>query len=243
MNKFADIKGIIFDYGGTIDTGGRHWAEVLWSKYVEFNIPVSKSEFRVAYVYGERTLAVTPLIKPEHNFYDVLFIKVGLQISYLIDNGFLKNAAVIVNEYPKRIAESCYNSVLDVLMTTRNVLEKLSMQYKLVLVSNFYGNIETILKDFNLLCPFKEIIESSVVGVRKPDPAIFELGVKALGFRPEEIIVVGDSFSKDMLPAKKVGCNVVWLKGEGWEEETDDSLPDAIITGLNQLPALLNNWN
>lgn len=243
MRDFADIKGIIFDYGGTIDTNGKHWAEVLWSKYVEFNVPVSKSEFKAAYVYGERTLAVTPLIKPEHNFYDVLIIKMSLQISYLVDNGFLNNDEAVVNEYQKRIAESCYNCVLDVLRTTKGVLEKLSMQYKLVLVSNFYGNIEAILKDFNLLCFFKEIIESSVVGVRKPDPAIFELGVKALGFRPDEIIVVGDSFSKDILPAKKVGCNVVWLKGEGWEEETDDSLPDAIITGLNQLPELLNCRN
>ena len=25
-----DIKGVIFDYGGTIDTNSRHWAEVLW---------------------------------------------------------------------------------------------------------------------------------------------------------------------------------------------------------------------
>jgi FMN phosphatase YigB (HAD superfamily) len=76
------------------------------------------------------------------------------------------------------------------------------------------------------------------VKVRKPDPAIFELGVKALGYDSKEIVVVGDSFSKDMLPAKKVGCKVIWLKGEGWEEETDDSLPDAVINNLDQLPAL-----
>ena len=30
MKTFTDIKGIIFDYGGTIDTNSRHWAEVLW---------------------------------------------------------------------------------------------------------------------------------------------------------------------------------------------------------------------
>ena len=29
-DKLTDIKGIIFDYGGTIDTNSRHWAEVLW---------------------------------------------------------------------------------------------------------------------------------------------------------------------------------------------------------------------
>ena len=37
-----DIKGVIFDYGGTIDTNSRHWAEVLWSKYAEYHVPVDK---------------------------------------------------------------------------------------------------------------------------------------------------------------------------------------------------------
>lgn len=59
-------------------------------------------------------------------------------------------------------------------------MEELSKKYKLVLVSNFYGNIQTILKDFGLLDFFDEIIESSVVGVRKPDPAIYRLGVDAM---------------------------------------------------------------
>ena len=40
-----DIKGVIFDYGGTIDTNSRHWAEVLWSKYAEYHVPVDKESF------------------------------------------------------------------------------------------------------------------------------------------------------------------------------------------------------
>ena len=75
MSKLTDVKGVIFDYGGTIDTNSRHWAEVLWSKYEEFQVPVDKTSFREAYVHGERTLARVPLVKPEHNFHDVLRIK------------------------------------------------------------------------------------------------------------------------------------------------------------------------
>lgn len=239
MKKFTNVNGIIFDYGGTIDTNGKHWAEVLWSKYQEIAVPVTKDEFREAYVYGERTLARTPLIRPEHNFFDVLFIKIELQIAYLVDKGILQEKDTEAEGYTEQIAQSCYRYVKDILLVTREVIGKLSEQHKLVLVSNFYGNIETILEDFSLLCFFKEIIESSVVGVRKPDPAIYELGVKALGVDPSEIVVVGDSFSKDVVPAKKVGCRVVWLKGEGWEEETDESLPDAVITDLTQLLELV----
>lgn len=52
--------------------------------------------------------------------------------------------------------------------------------------------------------------------------------------------MVGDSFSKDVVPAKAVGCRVAWLKGEGWGGEViDESVPDVIITNLAQLPVLL----
>ena len=60
--------------------------------------------------------------------------------------------------------------------------------------------------------------------------------VEALGLKPEECIVVGDSFYKDIEPAKKAGCQAVWFKGEGWtEQQYDETLPDKIITDLNQL--------
>lgn len=230
------VKGIIFDYGGTIDTNSRHWAEVLWEKYQEFNVPVDKASFREAYVHGERSLAKFPLIKPEHNFHDMLNIKLNIQISYLIDNGKIDGSLAEKYNYAKSIADSSYRYVLDVLQKTRPVVVQLSSEYKLVLVSNFYGNIETVLKDFGLYDYFSGIIESSVVGVRKPDPAIYRLGVEAIGLPAGEVLVVGDSFSKDVIPAKSVGCKVAWLKGEGWGgEETDESVPDIVITDLQQI--------
>ena len=35
MDTLKNIQGVIFDYGGTIDTNSCHWAEVLWTKYME----------------------------------------------------------------------------------------------------------------------------------------------------------------------------------------------------------------
>ena len=57
-----------------------------------------------------------------------------------------------------------------------------------------------------------------------------------MGYAAENVLVVGDSFSKDIVPAKSVGCKAAWLKGEGWgNEEIDESLPDLIITDLPEL--------
>lgn len=240
MKKLENIQGIIFDYGGTIDTNSCHWAEVLWSKYVEHDIPVSKEAFRDAYVFGERSLAKYPFVRPDHNFHDVLSLKCKLQMEHLAGQGHLPLDEKLLCNYANQVADSCYNYVLEVLKTTRPIVEALARKYKLVLVSNFYGNIQTILKDFNLMDCFADIVESSVVGVRKPDPAIYQLGVDAMGYEADKVLVVGDSFSKDMVPAKKVGCKAVWLKGEGWGGEvTDDSLPDAIITDMAQLLSLV----
>jgi putative hydrolase of the HAD superfamily len=138
--------------------------------------------------------------------------------------------------------------VQKVLEESRPVIAQLAETYPLVLVSNFYGNIKTILKDFHLEY-FQRAIESAVVGVRKPDPKIFQLGVDALrevtGKSAEElpaneILVVGDSFSKDIVPASNLGCQTVWMKGIGWgEEDVDESVPTHIIHHLKELPKVL----
>jgi putative hydrolase of the HAD superfamily len=138
---------------------------------------------------------------------------------------------------------------LKVLEVSRPVIEALAKEYPLVLVSNFYGNIETILKDFRLEY-FQRVIESAIVGVRKPDPKIFQLGVDALrevtGKNAEElpasdILVVGDSYSKDIVPATQIGCQTVWIKGIGWgEERVDESIPTHIINNIKELLEVLH---
>lgn len=106
MSKLTDVKGVIFDYGGTIDTNSRHWAEVLWSKYEEFQVPVDKASFREAYVHGERTLARVPLVKPEHNFHDVLRIKTDIQMKYLVEQGKLDGEEELKVELTKPTPEA-----------------------------------------------------------------------------------------------------------------------------------------
>ncbi|MDE6812208.1 MAG: HAD-IA family hydrolase, partial [Duncaniella sp.] len=54
------------------------------------------------------------------------------------------------------------------------------------------------------------------VGVCKPDPASFQLGVDALGLSPSDVLVVGDSMSKDILPASSIGCMTALIEGRPW---------------------------
>lgn len=303
--KVLDIKGIIFDYGGTLDTRGDHWSEVLWQGYEHFGIGVADDEevepgvsirkqaFRDAYVYGERALAVNPIVTPDFHFEDILREKLILELNFLagkelletgkddaekqaklgnLGNGSEASSSVISSSSDSlssdssssdsdASSESLFLSLSDseihqiavdmaryinaktlaLLNENRQVLEHLKQAgYPMVLVSNFYGNINQVLKDAGIDGYFKDVIESAVVGVRKPNPAIFALGVCALDLPASQVLVVGDTYGKDIIPAHKLGCHTLWIKGLQWEEKkVDESIPDAIIKKLSEMEGFL----
>lgn len=235
---YTNIKGIIFDYGGTIDSYGNHWSEIIWNGYVKESVPVTKTQFRDCYVYAERELARTRHILPEHNFHDLLKIKMRIELGNLFDNGLLPDAYDIEGK-ADAIATYCYAQARNAIKDARPVLDSLSKRFPMILVSNFYGNVETVLDDFDLKKYFRSIVESAVVGIRKPDPRIFQLGVDALGLQPKNVLVVGDSYKKDILPAESIGCQVAWLKGKGWTDEEDAVMHPAIIKNLVELEKII----
>ena len=280
--KELDIKGIIFDYGGTLDTRGDHWSEVLWQGYEHFGIGVADDEevepgvsipkqaFRDAYVYGERALAVNPIVTPDFHFEDILREKLILELNFLagkllLETGnddeerqeklgnlgrysdasseslFLSLSYSEILQIAADMAQYINSKTLDLLHENKQVLEHLKQAgYPMVLVSNFYGNINQVLKDAEIDGYFKDVIESAVVGVRKPNPAIFALGVCALDLPASQVLVVGDTYGKDIIPAHKLGCHTLWIKGLQWEEkQVDESIPDGIIRKLSEMEEFL----
>jgi FMN phosphatase YigB (HAD superfamily) len=221
------IRGLLFDYGGTIDTNGLHWGYVLETSYKKFDLDVPHDLFSKAYAFGERSLAINAVVKPSHNFHDVLSLKIGQQFQFLKDNGLELDTSFV-----RLIADHCNAFALDTVEKAKPVLEDLVSDYPLVMVSNFYGNLNTVLEVFGIRHLFKSVVESAVVGVRKPDPAIYALGVKELGFKPEECLVVGDSFSKDIVPGKEVGCKTVWIKGESWNEDVTRVVTNPVVSDV-----------
>lgn len=237
MKNFQCIRGILLDFGGTVDTNGIHWAEALWTAYADAGVPVGKDAFREAYRHGERTLARQDIIKPEYNMYDVLKAKTGIQLQFLADTGHLP-ALFDIPAAGERISLFCCALVRRTVAKAVPVLDALSKSYPLALVTNFYGNMHAVLRDLGIDQYFSDIVESAVAGVRKPDPAIFTLGVRALGCNAADVAVVGDSYAKDIIPARKAGCQTVWLKGRGWEETPDTGEADVIIDSLESLVGL-----
>lgn len=235
------IKGIIFDYGGTIDSFGEHWSEVIYRGYQSCGLDVAKDEFRTSYVFAERELARTRHIMPNHNFLDLMRIKMTLELGDLAERGVISRG--VADEMAEPIARYCYGEARRSTSEAMKVISALAESYPLMLVSNFYGNVDAVVRDMGLREYFRGIIESAVVGVRKPDARIFMLGVVALGLKPEEVLVVGDSLRKDILPAESIGCRVAWLKGKGWTAEEDAQTHPCQIGSLAEIPAVIARIN
>ena len=224
------MKGVLIDFGGTIDTDGRHWYKVFKQAYSCVAPAIEDALLRQAYVYAERTLGKNPIVNPQFTFYKTLETKLSLQTDFLREN-----CCPVTEVQSKQILDSCYAVVTtNINKVARPELESMSECCPLVLVTNFYGNMNSVLKEFGIDRYFAGIVESAVEGVRKPNPDIFRLAVNRLGVLPADAVMIGDSLSKDIIPAMEVGCKTIWLKGEQWEDESVSATcsPDYIVSTL-----------
>lgn len=237
------IKAIIFDYGGTLDSRGDHWSEVIWRAYQHAGADVTRERFRSAYVHAERALDGSGIILHTDNFLAVMRKKTALQLEWL----GLNDTTMCEN-----IALKCYHDARECVGESAITLRSLAARYPLAIVSNFYGNVRTVLQDFGLLPYISAVIDSTEAGIRKPDPAIFRLGIDALAatiqssgggtLSPEEVLVVGDSLGKDILPAHSLGCRTALLPGIPWDTNATQPAPPTttkVLTAIADLEKIL----
>ena len=72
-------------------------------------------------------------------------------------------------------------------------------------ISNSNGTVGGTLEATGLAARIDFVLDSSVVGVEKPDPRIFRLGVERAGVTAAEAVYVGDLYSVDVLGARAAG--------------------------------------
>lgn len=186
---------IVFDFGGTLDTHGRHWARVLFGRWQEVLTGLSWERFYEAYVAAERAMTT------EENW----DFRCTLQHKCRLEARFMQRPDA--PDQADAVAEACYKLARECTARSKDVLEALRKEgMPLVLVSNFYGNLTAVLRDFGLEGCFDHIVESARVGVRKPDSAIFRLVLDLYpALKPDDVLVAGDSERNDILPAQSLG--------------------------------------
>ena len=235
----SKIRGILFDYGGTLDSRAEHWSEIIWEGYCHVGLQVKREDFLEVYVYVERLLGRESIVKRDFNFLDLMQTKIWLQLSRLRESfGYNEN----IQGFANSIARYCYDSAKECVEESKKMLKLLKGKCKLGVVSNFYGNLKAVMADFGILDYFDCVIESAIVGIRKPNSDIFQLGVNALNLNANETLVVGDSYEKDIVPSLQIGCDVIWYKGKGWGIDSENGISVKNVNKMEELvSAVLTN--
>lgn len=89
---------------------------------------------------------------------------------------------------------------------TIELLDYLTPKYELHIITNGFKEVQNKkIKESNIAKYFNVIVTSESVGVKKPNPKVFEFALEKAKAKPEESIMIGDSFEADIMGAFNVG--------------------------------------
>jgi putative hydrolase of the HAD superfamily len=120
------------------------------------------------------------------------------------------------------------------------ILDALRGQYRLALVTNGASCLQREkFEASGLTDRFDAVVVSGDLRRAKPDPAVYAHALDALGARPAEAVMVGDSLRNDVDGPVAAGLRGIWLNraGEPRPAGRDDVVE---IADLHELPAVLS---
>ncbi|MBN1651670.1 MAG: YjjG family noncanonical pyrimidine nucleotidase [Bacteroidales bacterium] len=95
------------------------------------------------------------------------------------------------------------------------VVESLSKKYHLHIITNGFSEVQFVKVKNSGLAPFFDtIITSEMAGVQKPNAKIFQYSLEKTGAKPIESIMIGDDLEADILGAKNVGIDQIYVNFE-----------------------------
>jgi FMN phosphatase YigB (HAD superfamily) len=94
---------------------------------------------------------------------------------------------------------------------------------------------------FGLSDAIDGVVSSHSIGWLKPHHAIYDRALQIAQTRPEEAFMVGDRLDADILGAKRLGMRAILRRTEH-EQPKVDVEPDAIVSDLTELPAVIAPW-
>ncbi|PYF75520.1 YjjG family noncanonical pyrimidine nucleotidase [Pedobacter nutrimenti] len=105
---------------------------------------------------------------------------------------------------------------------SEKVLSYLQKKYSLHIISNGFKESTLTKMEVSGLNPyFTNVIISEVVGVNKPDKAVFEYALEKAGAIKEESIMIGDSIEADIRGAQDFGMKAIFFNPFNKEKPED----------------------
>lgn len=152
--------------------------------------------------------------------------------------GTLRNFNIKDHELAKKIASDYIRispTKTQLYPDALKVVEELSSRYQMHIITNGFSEVQFIKVENSGLAPFfKTIITSEMAGFQKPNPEIFHYTLEKTGANIENTIMIGDDLEADILGAKNIGMDQVYVNFEKKKHSEQASFE------VNQLISLLN---
>jgi HAD superfamily hydrolase (TIGR01549 family) len=223
------IKGVTFDFGGTLALGDFD-REVFRNSLFNYlrSLGFSESKVRLNKVREgmleklRKVRSINRELRFEDMYQGMLF-KVGI------------HPEITILEHIHNLYLLSFNTEL--IPGVKEVLKALTKKYTLAVISNAISNVPRyVLEKYGLRKYFEIIVISRDLGIRKPDPEIFNYTLRNLGLKSEEVIHVGDSLEHDVQGANNAGMKSVWMRNN---DKVLNFRPDYTINSFWELTSFL----
>lgn len=211
----TNITNIFFDLDHTLWDFDKNSALTFQRIFEEQKISLSLDSFLEIYIpinldywklYREEKITKEELrYQRLKNSFDKLDFNVKDELIHVISEDYIKYLP--------------YNNHL--LEGAIELLEYLSSKYKLHIITNGFEEVQNIkLEKSNIAHFFNVVVTSESVGVKKPNPRVFEFALREANTIAEEAVMIGDSLEADIYGALSLGINPIYLS-EKDENNTD----------------------
>jgi HAD superfamily hydrolase (TIGR01509 family) len=113
---------------------------------------------------------------------------------------------------------------------------------RLGLITNAWPYLESLLQLLGLWPYFESVTISAQVGLKKPNPAIYELALRSLGMSAEQAIFV-DDIPQNVLAAERVGLKGLWLVRSARHDVAPAFRHLQQITSLWEIVPIAQGWD
>lgn len=195
------MRVLLFDFGGTLDSDGLTWGERFFPLYREEGLAPSRDAFNKAFWKADDELPFRHDLK-------------GLSLEKTLELQVADTLATLAPDRKDLTTKIAGRFLADCRrFFARNIpmLERLKSRYRLGIVSNFYGNVDSVLRSEKLAPYFDVVADSAVVGCTKPGKDIFMYAVGKLGVAPQDCLMIGDSLPRDMKGAESLAMPHAYL--------------------------------
>lgn len=120
------------------------------------------------------------------------------------------------------------------------VLQSLHGRYRMAIITNGYAEThEQKIARLELERFFDGIVLAGELAMVKPDPAVFAHAMEMLRVGPDESVMVGDRYDRDIQGAHAAGMRAIWIRCRGEDVPAGARAPDATIASIGSLPEAL----